>query len=196
VVGAQEPFMDHKRVSKCICLYLPQKWNTEAEANAQKWANTCSMTHSPATSGCGENLYMSRFKNSWTNVLQGPKSQFFKIELLWSSKEKLSDYIGCPMAYCPNSTYKYFYVCHYCPPGNYQLSRPYKSGPSCADCPSACENKLCCKSRTQECTIKNELHSSSGTAQTPRCGIFCVPACCRCTNQILQTANHSLTQIQ
>uniref|UniRef100_A0A8C7ZBJ8 SCP domain-containing protein n=1 Tax=Oryzias sinensis TaxID=183150 RepID=A0A8C7ZBJ8_9TELE len=113
--------------------------------------------------GWGENLYMSSFKNSWTNVLQygvgsingGVVGHYTQV--VWCN----SNQIGCAMAYCPNSTYKYFYVCHYCPPGNYQLSRPYKSGPSCADCPSACENKLCCKSRTQECTIKNELQQSA-----------------------------------
>uniref|UniRef100_A0A3P9J6Z0 SCP domain-containing protein n=1 Tax=Oryzias latipes TaxID=8090 RepID=A0A3P9J6Z0_ORYLA len=147
-----------RRVTKCICLYLPQKWNTEAEANAQKWANTCSMTHSPATSGCGENLHMSSFKNSWTNVLQAWYNKVKDLNRLvvWYN----SNQIGCAMPYCPNSTYKYFY-----------LPRPYKSGPSCADCPSACENKLCCKSRTQECTIKNGLQQS---AAVTRACCFCV----------------------
>uniref|UniRef100_A0A3B3BFK0 SCP domain-containing protein n=1 Tax=Oryzias melastigma TaxID=30732 RepID=A0A3B3BFK0_ORYME len=147
---------------------MKMKWNTEAEANAQKWANTCSMAHSPATSGCGENLYMSSFQNSWSNVVQAWYNEVKDFQygvgsinggvvghytqVVWYN----SNQIGCAMAYCPNSTYKYFYVCHYCPPGNYQLSRPYKSGSSCADCPSACENKLCCKSR-----IKNELWQSA-----------------------------------
>ncbi|XP_024147012.1 cysteine-rich venom protein TEL1 [Oryzias melastigma] len=142
---------------------MKMKWNTEAEANAQKWANTCSMAHSPAssreisTSGCGENLYMSSFQNSWSNVVQAWYNEVKDFQygvgsinggvvghytqVVWYN----SNQIGCAMAYCPNSTYKYFYVCHYCPPGNYQLSRPYKSGSSCADCPSACENKLCLK---------------------------------------------------
>uniref|UniRef100_A0A3B3H2G7 Uncharacterized protein n=1 Tax=Oryzias latipes TaxID=8090 RepID=A0A3B3H2G7_ORYLA len=162
-----EPFMDHKRVSKCICLYLPQKWNTEAEANAQKWANTCSMTHSPL----GITPRCSRIH------------QFPFIQVPFKP-------IGCPMAYCPISTSKYFI--------NYQLSLPYKSGPSCADCPSACENKLCCKSRTQECPIKNELQqiAQQWDSTVTTMWHFGVPASCRCTNQILQTANHSLTQIQ
>lgn len=27
-----------------------------------------------------------------------------------------SNQVGCAMASCPNAAYKYFYVCHYCPP--------------------------------------------------------------------------------
>lgn len=29
--------------------------------------------------------------------------------------------------------------------GNYQLAKPYKSGPTCGDCPNDCNNKLCSK---------------------------------------------------
>ncbi|KAM4534517.1 cysteine-rich venom protein TEL1-like [Fundulus diaphanus] len=55
---------------------LKMSWNKEAAANAERWAATCSMEHSPSsskaisTSGCGENLYMSSYKNNWTNVIQ------------------------------------------------------------------------------------------------------------------------------
>ncbi|XP_022625991.1 cysteine-rich venom protein VAR6-like isoform X4 [Seriola dumerili] len=55
---------------------LKMSWNEEAAATAQRWANTCSMKHSPASSreirssGCGENLYMSSYKNTWSNAIQ------------------------------------------------------------------------------------------------------------------------------
>ncbi|XP_077358890.1 cysteine-rich venom protein TEL1-like [Festucalex cinctus] len=146
---------------------LKMSWNREAAANARKWAKTCSMKHSPSrsrkisTSGCGENLYMASFKNSWSNAIQawydevknwrygvgsvnkGVVGHFTQV--VWSR----SNQIGCAMAHCPKSRYKYFYVCHYCPPGNYQYSPPYKSGSTCGDCRKACDNKLCTKLKKQ-----------------------------------------------
>merc|ERR1719498_24028 len=52
---------------------LKMSWSSEAAANAQQWANTCSMQHSSrgsraiSSSGCGENLYMSSHRNSWSD---------------------------------------------------------------------------------------------------------------------------------
>ncbi|MGH0134120.1 UNVERIFIED_CONTAM: hypothetical protein FKN15_004132 [Acipenser sinensis] len=62
-------------------------------------------------------------------------------QVVWYRSNK----VGCAVAHCPGSKYEYFYVCQYCPPGNDQnlLTTPYKAGPSCDDCPSACEDKLC-----------------------------------------------------
>uniref|UniRef100_A0A3Q2Q0W7 Cysteine rich secretory protein 2 n=1 Tax=Fundulus heteroclitus TaxID=8078 RepID=A0A3Q2Q0W7_FUNHE len=145
---------------------LKMRWNNEAGSNAAKWAAKCTMSHSPATSGCGENLYMASWKNSWSNAIQSWYNEVkdFRYgvgsvnggvvghytQVVWHN----SNQIGCAMAYCPNSQYKYFYVCHYCPPGNYQLARPYKSGPSCSDCPGACDNKLCSKCKNiQGCCL-------------------------------------------
>uniref|UniRef100_A0A3Q2DQ03 Cysteine rich secretory protein 3 n=1 Tax=Cyprinodon variegatus TaxID=28743 RepID=A0A3Q2DQ03_CYPVA len=141
---------------------MKMSWNKEAAANAQAWAATCSMQHSSSssreiTSGCGENLYMSSSKNTWSNAIQTwyneVKDYRYGVgstnggvvghytQVVWAK----SNQVGCAMAYCPNSKYKYFYVCHYCPPGNYQYTNPYKSGPSCGDCSGACDNKLCSK---------------------------------------------------
>ncbi|KAM9354959.1 cysteine-rich secretory protein 3-like [Pholidichthys leucotaenia] len=155
---------------------LKMSWNCEAAANAQQWASSCSMRHSSAsdressTSGCGENLYLSSYKNTWSNAIQAwgdevkdfaygvgfvtdgvvghYTSSSFRFDwwLATSIVWYRSNQIGCAMAYCPNSVYKYFYVCHYCPPcGTYQLARPYNKGPSCGDCPGVCDNKLCTK---------------------------------------------------
>ncbi|MGH0172801.1 UNVERIFIED_CONTAM: hypothetical protein FKN15_064004 [Acipenser sinensis] len=62
-------------------------------------------------------------------------------QVVWYRSNK----VGCAVAHCPGSKYEYFYVCQYCPPGNNQnsLTTPYKAGPSCGDCPNACDNKLC-----------------------------------------------------
>uniref|UniRef100_A0A3B5B846 Serotriflin-like n=1 Tax=Stegastes partitus TaxID=144197 RepID=A0A3B5B846_9TELE len=176
-------------------------WNNEAAANAQKWANTCSMQHSPAssrqiTSGCGENLYMSSSKNTWTSAIQrwydevkdwrygvgsvngGVVGHFTQI--VWATSNK----IGCARAYCPNSKYKYFYVCHYCPPGNYNFTNPYKSGTSCADCRNSCDNKLC----TNPCPSTDQYSNCPELKQQWDCShkdvaSWC-PASCKCTSQI------------
>uniref|UniRef100_A0A3B5R096 SCP domain-containing protein n=1 Tax=Xiphophorus maculatus TaxID=8083 RepID=A0A3B5R096_XIPMA len=95
--------------------------------------------------GCGENLYMAWY-NKVANFLYGVGSINGGVvghytQVVWATSKNT----GCAMAYCSNSTYKYFYVCHYCPQGNYNFTNPYKSGTSCSDCPSACYNKLCSK---------------------------------------------------
>uniref|UniRef100_A0A674ERQ3 ShKT domain-containing protein n=1 Tax=Salmo trutta TaxID=8032 RepID=A0A674ERQ3_SALTR len=73
-------------------------------------------------SGCGENLYMASYKSSWSNVIQswadevkdfqyGPVNEpvfSFCAQVVWYR----SNQISCAMAHCPNSNYKYFYVCH------------------------------------------------------------------------------------
>ncbi|XP_062293691.1 serotriflin-like [Scomber scombrus] len=183
---------------------LKMSWNNEAQANAQRWANTCSMNHSPAssrkisTSGCGENLYMSSWQNTWSNAIQSWYDEVndFRYgvgsvnggvighytQLAWYR----SNQIGCAMAYCPNSQYKYFYVCHYCPPGNVgQTSRPYKAGPSCGDCPNACDNKLC----TNPCPYTDQYSNCPELKQQWGCShgdvaSWC-PASCKCSSQII-----------
>uniref|UniRef100_A0A3Q2DQD9 Cysteine rich secretory protein 3 n=1 Tax=Cyprinodon variegatus TaxID=28743 RepID=A0A3Q2DQD9_CYPVA len=117
---------------------MKMSWNKEAAANAQAWAATCSMQHSSSssreiTSGCGENLYMSSSKNTWSNAIQTwyneVKDYRYGVgstnggvvghytQVVWAK----SNQVGCAMAYCPNSKYKYFYVCHYCPPSEILL---------------------------------------------------------------------------
>uniref|UniRef100_A0A674EQL9 SCP domain-containing protein n=1 Tax=Salmo trutta TaxID=8032 RepID=A0A674EQL9_SALTR len=79
-------------------------------------------TTTEQTSGCGENLYMASYKSSWSNVIQswadevkdfqyGPVFSFCA-QVVWYR----SNQISCAMAHCPNSNYKYFYVCHNCSP--------------------------------------------------------------------------------
>uniref|UniRef100_A0A3B5QKR2 SCP domain-containing protein n=1 Tax=Xiphophorus maculatus TaxID=8083 RepID=A0A3B5QKR2_XIPMA len=85
--------------------------------------------------GCGENLYMAWY-NKVANFLYGVGSINGGVvghytQVVWATSKNT----GCAMAYCSNSTYKYFYVCHYCPQGNYNFTNPYKSGTSCSDCP-------------------------------------------------------------
>ncbi|XP_008311260.2 cysteine-rich venom protein TEL1 isoform X1 [Cynoglossus semilaevis] len=179
-------------VSPTASNMLKMSWNKEAEANAQRWANTCFMNHSLdssreiSTSGCGENLYMASSKNTWNDAIQswynevkdwryGVGSVNGQIvghftQIVWYR----SNQIGCAMAYCPNSKYRYFYVCHYCPPGNEQFARPYKSGPTCADCPNACENKLC----TNPCPYSDMYSNCPDMKEQIGCGNSQVASWC------------------
>ncbi|MBN3309618.1 CRVP protein, partial [Amia calva] len=174
----------------------------EAAANAQRWAQTCAMNHSPdssrtiSTSGCGENLYMSSYPNTWTGAIDSWSNEVSNYrygmgsvnggvighytQMVWYR----SNEIGCAVAYCPNSMYKYFYVCHYCPPGNYQYKYPYQEGPSCGDCPNACDNNLC----TNPCNYINQYSNCPSLKQqygcsNPQVSSWC-PASCTCQNKI------------
>uniref|UniRef100_A0A674ER87 SCP domain-containing protein n=1 Tax=Salmo trutta TaxID=8032 RepID=A0A674ER87_SALTR len=89
-----------------------------------RWRPTSNYFSTP--SGCGENLYMASYKSSWSNVIQswadevkdfqyGPVNEpvfSFCAQVVWYR----SNQISCAMAHCPNSNYKYFYVCHNCSP--------------------------------------------------------------------------------
>ncbi|NXW55472.1 CRIS protein, partial [Eurystomus gularis] len=142
---------------------MKMEWSAAAANNAQKWANQCTLSHSPAKMRttnvlCGENLFMSSAPFPWPYVAQawyneekdfdygiGAKTQDAVIghytQMVWHN----SNQVGCGVAYCPNSKYQYFYVCQYCPMGNIisSIKTPYKAGAPCGDCPNACENGLC-----------------------------------------------------
>uniref|UniRef100_A0A674IU93 Cysteine rich secretory protein 2 n=1 Tax=Terrapene triunguis TaxID=2587831 RepID=A0A674IU93_9SAUR len=153
---------------------LRMEWSRTAAENAKSWANECTLSHSPesrrtTTVGCGENLYMSTAPNSWSDAIQawynevenfmygiGPTTPGAVIghytQVVWYKSYQ----IGCAVAFCPESEYNYFYVCHYCPAGNINtlINTPYKSGAACGDCPNACDNGLC--TTAKQCLIPLE----------------------------------------
>ncbi|NXT50246.1 CRIS2 protein, partial [Pluvianellus socialis] len=184
---------------------LKMEWYPPAAENAQKWANQCTLSHSPAnlrttTTQCGENLFMSTAPFSWSDAIQawyneekdfeygiGAKIESAVIghytQLIWYNSHQ----VGCAVAYCPGKQFNYFYVCQYCPPGNnvMQIATPYKSGPKCADCPGHCDRGLCtnpCKHQDYfgSCRNMKNLLSCSHPLVKQKC-----PASCRCTSQII-----------
>ncbi|XP_041660842.1 cysteine-rich secretory protein 2-like [Cheilinus undulatus] len=181
---------------------LKMSWNSEAAANAQKWASTCAMKHSTkvsrkiSSSGCGENLYLSKKRDSWSDAIQswydevndwryGEGSINGRVVGHFTQVDWYrSNHIGCGMAYCPNTDYKYFYVCQYCPPGNYELTKPYKKGPSCGDCPNDCEDGLC----TNPCRYTDRYGNCAFLKKRYGCrhrtvAAWC-PATCKCITEI------------
>ncbi|KYO34392.1 serotriflin [Alligator mississippiensis] len=183
---------------------LKMEWNTSAQANAKSWADACTLSHSPESSRttdtvCGENLYMSTAPNTWSDAIQywyderkyfvhgsGPKSPGDVVghytQVVWYKSYQ----IGCAVAFCPQNKYKYYYVCHYCPAGNIAslLSTPYKSGPPCEDCPTACDNGLC----TNPCKYTDVYSNCPELAKVYGCNNLLVKekclASCRCTTEI------------
>uniref|UniRef100_A0A674NU13 ShKT domain-containing protein n=1 Tax=Takifugu rubripes TaxID=31033 RepID=A0A674NU13_TAKRU len=166
---------------------LHMSWNSEAADNAQKWANTCSMKHSPDTSGCGENLYMSSQKNSWSDAIQlwydevkdwrygvgsvnGDVVGHFT-QVVWHR----SNQVGCALAHCPNSKYKYFYVCHYCPPyvhsSHFSLFEAIR--------PSVTLNNQFQMAYSNCPELKQQWGCSNSDVAS-----WC-PASCKCTNEIV-----------
>uniref|UniRef100_A0A803JQP4 Cysteine-rich secretory protein 1 gene 7 n=2 Tax=Xenopus tropicalis TaxID=8364 RepID=A0A803JQP4_XENTR len=181
---------------------LKMVWNKDAAINAASWAATCSESHSPSDKrtipgfGCGENLYMASYPASWEEAVKGWYSEYNDFQygvgpkspglvtghytqVMWYN----SYMVGCSVSYCPKSPYKYFYVCQYCPAGNLDstMSTPYKTGPKCADCPTACDNGLC----TNYCPYQDTYSSCSN--YTSYCNTFPAirdgcKATCLCTN--------------
>uniref|UniRef100_A0A087Y3E9 ShKT domain-containing protein n=1 Tax=Poecilia formosa TaxID=48698 RepID=A0A087Y3E9_POEFO len=159
---------------------LKMGWNSEAV--------TCSMKHSPSssrvTSTSGENLYMP----SWTNAAQAWYDEVHDFrygvgsingdvvglytQVVWYG----SNQISCAVTYCPNATYKW----HYCPPGNYWLTHPYKSGPTCGECPDTDNNPCLYNDQYSNCP---ELQQQWGCSHSDVAS-WC-PASCRRTNQII-----------
>ncbi|XP_059555638.1 cysteine-rich secretory protein 2-like [Myotis daubentonii] len=194
-----------KSVSPSASNMLRMEWDREATANAQKWANKCTLEHSDpeerkTNTKCGENLYMSSDPNEWSIAVQswfeerhdfvygvGPKSPGAVVghytQLVWYSSYRL----GCGIAYCPNQeSLKYFYVCHYCPAGNNvsKKSTPYQQGEPCASCPNNCNNGLC----TNSCEYEDLLSNCGSLKTTAGCGHELLKekckATCLCENKI------------
>ncbi|XP_044310552.1 serotriflin-like [Varanus komodoensis] len=184
---------------------LKMEWNTIAAENAKNWAKQCTLSHSPRMKRvvkgivCGENLFMSTVATPWPAVIQSwyNEEKYFKhgvgpvpqdaetghyTQIVWYKSYQ----VGCYGTYCPSAGFSYYYVCHYCPVGNIHdlLKTPYKAGPSCGSCPSACDNGLC----TNPCRYEdkdpdcNHLATESGCASL-RVKQTC-PASCLCTTEI------------
>nr|AAK60209.1 vap-1 [Heterodera glycines] len=134
---------------------IQQKYDSNIESVAQKWANGCSMSHS-GSSGMGENLYMTSSSTIseadalkqacdmwWAELKQfGFQSslvldmaQFNKGIGHWSQQAWASTaQIGCAMARCPSSTWKTWVVCNYKEAGNFLNQPVYKKGAACSKC--------------------------------------------------------------
>ncbi|XP_041660843.1 cysteine-rich venom protein ENH2-like [Cheilinus undulatus] len=106
---------------------------------------------------CGENMFLSTHKTSWYDIINAWYNEINN----WSySKGSInggtvghftqivwyrSFEVGCGMAYCPHITFKYIYVCQYCPAGNYDVAYPYEVGEPCDACENYCDDRLCSK---------------------------------------------------
>uniref|UniRef100_A0A8D0GHP4 ShKT domain-containing protein n=1 Tax=Sphenodon punctatus TaxID=8508 RepID=A0A8D0GHP4_SPHPU len=186
-------------------LHLFQEWNEKAAENAQKWANQCKMSISPNKQRvldgifCGENIFQSNYPSTWSDAIQVwyNKASNFKYgvgaidpnksiagytQVVWYNSYK----IGCGLAYCPQSTFPYLYVCQYCPTGNLvdKMAKPYKEGPACGDCPNACDNGLCtnpCQyvDHYTNCEELKRLFHCESDMMKQRC-----QATCSCTSEI------------
>lgn len=145
---------------------LKMEWNYDAQVNAQQWADKCTFSHSPielrtTNLRCGENLFMSSYLASWSSAIQGWYNEYKDLtydvgpkqpdsvvghytQVVWNSTFQ----VACGVAECPKNPLRYYYVCHYCPVGNYQgrLYTPYTAGEPCASCPDHCEDGLCTNS--------------------------------------------------
>uniref|UniRef100_A0A2D4K348 ShKT domain-containing protein n=1 Tax=Micrurus paraensis TaxID=1970185 RepID=A0A2D4K348_9SAUR len=182
---------------------LQMEWNSNAAQNAQRWADRCSFAHSPphltvGNFSCGENLFMSSQPYAWSRVIQSwydeHKNFVYGVgakppgsvtghytQVVWYR----SNLLGCAATRCSSS--KYIFICHYCPAGNIigSIATPYKSGPPCGDCPTACNNGLC----TNPCKYKDDASNCQSLAKRDKCQTEWVkskcPASCFCHTEII-----------
>ncbi|XP_064411457.1 cysteine-rich venom protein TEL1-like [Latimeria chalumnae] len=169
-----------KNVKPSASGMLKMQWNQEAADGATMWAKKCTMEHSGIsaikTSPCGENLFMSGGVYPWRGVAdawygerehftygKGGKGTGHYTQQVWET----SYMIGCGVAHCPENKWKYFYVCWYCPPGNYLhiLYKPYRLGRNCKECPKSCEDGLCLP-----CIHNNQYRVCSKLKKSFGCG--------------------------
>ncbi|XP_061478281.1 cysteine-rich venom protein helothermine-like [Rhineura floridana] len=194
-----------RRVQPSAKNMLKMNWNNVIAQNAQRWANQCNLKHSSQQSrlidgtGCGENLYMSSAPNSWSDAIQawynevkdfaygsGAKTRGAVIghytQVVWYK----SNEVGCALAYCSaQPIFKYFYVCQYCPAGNYadKMATPYSTGQPCGDCPNNCNNGLC----TNPCKENDKYTNCADLKNQWGCGKPIMQDCkasCTCTTEI------------
>ncbi|XP_060113400.1 cysteine-rich venom protein piscivorin-like [Heteronotia binoei] len=174
-------------------------WDEAVGERARQWVNQCKQEMSPKDSRegngtiCGEIIFQANYINSWTEVIKfwnGKKANFKygvgKIDpgvniypytqLIWYNSYR----VGCAAAYCPNTKFPYFYICQYCPAGNFDpdLAKPYKKGPACGDCPNNCEKKLCtnpCKysDASRDCKRKKRMFTCQNPALREECRGTC-----------------------
>ncbi|KAK7809898.1 hypothetical protein U0070_000284 [Myodes glareolus] len=184
---------------------LEMQWNSEAQKHAQAWANMCAYQHSPHESRtitnlrCGENIFIANYPATWSQAIQswydessdfvfgsGPKTPGAVVghytQLVWNTSHQL----GCGVAECPNNSLRYYYICQYCPPGNFANRRdvPYKLGEPCASCPNHCNNGLC----TNRCGYEDTYSNCPSLKQSLTCAHelpknFC-KASCNCEDKI------------
>ncbi|KAM5282554.1 serotriflin-like [Hipposideros larvatus] len=183
---------------------LKMTWNDEVAKNAENWASQCTQAHSPpykrriSFAGCGENLYMSSNPRPWSEAIQtlynevnnfkygfGSTRANAKIghytQLVWATSHQ----VGCALAQCPHSVYKYYYVCQYCPSGNVNtMKTPYKPGKPCEDCPHNCDNGLC----TNICMHADKISNCEDLVKQQGCdGTITKGSCeatCKCPSAI------------
>ncbi|XP_062971925.1 cysteine-rich venom protein triflin-like [Elgaria multicarinata webbii] len=184
---------------------LKMTWNQKVSENARNWAAKCQTKISPLENRildgiyCGENFLKATHPLSWTKVIKvwHERRAYFKYgigsikgnhysdpftQLIWYN----SYLTGCAVAHCPEHRTPFLYFCQYCPGGNIveKLSRPYKQGPSCGDCPRNCEDKLCtnpCKYRDEieGCDVLQNISSCDEALLIEKC-----KATCQCRTEI------------
>nr|XP_020026245.1 cysteine-rich secretory protein 1 [Castor canadensis] len=186
---------------------LKMMWSPEAAENARILARYCDFAHSDPlerrlkNTFCGENLHLESYPISWSNVIEiwYNESRYFTYgewtssdddtrtdrytQVVWAS----SYLIGCGVASCRKERIpQYLYICHYCHEGNDPdtINEPYKKGPSCGDCPSHCDKKLC----TNPCHYYDEYRNCKKQVKILGCNhpsiqLFC-KATCLCKTEI------------
>ncbi|XP_013409946.1 uncharacterized protein LOC106173376 [Lingula anatina] len=184
-------------------------WDPElARLMSAPWANTCANAHgNPNKTGTifegkslGQNLYAYSAKPTVQQIVDAWHSEVsyytyssrscsyvcgHYTQVVWDTSYRL----GCAIAYCPLSVYKYQVTCDYYEPGNYGGQHPYDLGTACSGCLTDKYNKEICADGlcvTQyECMQNTSLNcaSCSSILECQNSGRYDYDTCsCECAN--------------
>ncbi|XP_042636260.1 cysteine-rich secretory protein 1 [Orycteropus afer afer] len=183
---------------------LKMSWSEDAAQNARTLTSQCNPVDSYppdrqiGENFCGENMFFASYPMSWSSVIEMwyNESKYFTYGK-WKRLGKKTDHytqvvwaisylIGCGVTLCgERRSNRYLYICHYCHEGNdYKKNKPYKDGLPCADCPDACEDRLC----TNPCPYADAIIICKKKIKKLGCndklvGQYC-KASCLCTTEI------------
>ncbi|KER19381.1 hypothetical protein T265_15563, partial [Opisthorchis viverrini] len=116
--------------------YEPMVWDSDVEAQAQRWADNCKFAHGELE-GVGQNaavasnlelavkLWVDEYMNyNYSSGSCKPMTECLHYtQMAWATSTKL----GCGVKHCPENRTT-LYVCDYKPPGNYLGQKPYTAG--------------------------------------------------------------------
>ncbi|GAU89575.1 hypothetical protein RvY_02110 [Ramazzottius varieornatus] len=155
-------------VSPSASNMLTIQWNAEAAQGAQQHANNCVFQHNANTnrstsqfSSCGQNIAMNSGGSpmSWKTVIDMWYNEVASCsdgtavtcsstaghytQIVWAKTWQ----IGCGFSSCGGKMN--FFVCNYCPAGNFNGQLPYVRGPPCSACPNNCVGGRLCNNPCQ-----------------------------------------------
>ncbi len=138
ITPEEQQILDRHNQLRALHGAAPLTWSPVLAAQAESWANSCSMNHAGQRNGAGENLAMWSGDQSMPNMVQMwyDEVKFYDYnkpgftmatghftQVVWRASKEL----GCAKQVCPRSPLKAWLVCRYLPSGNITNAEQFKT---------------------------------------------------------------------